>query len=350
VKLVLVAPVYGLEAAGEEARRARAVAEGLLARGHAVEVVATTAVDPETLEPALPAGRTREGDVSVHRVHKDRVAFPEPLRAGGGLVVFFGHRAATTRAGLPAVGRPAVVVAIDPALDKAPSPVAEVARAARVLVDTPEEAAHLGERPFGEGARVVVVGRGLPDVATSGTPPGERRYVAYAGPLEARDGCAAMVDAFLRHQRASRSTLDLVLVGRGRVELRESAHVRFLGDLPAVARRQTLAGALAVLVPARRAALPALCLEAWREARAVVALDADPLVGALLARTGSGLPCRGYDEAAAALELLEGAGGLAEALGHAGRAAFEAEHALPGVLDRYERVLAEVAAEPGRAA
>ena len=86
-----------------------------------------------------------------------------------------------------------------------------------------------------------------------------------------KDGCAVLVEQFLRYQRAVRSPLSLVLLGRGRVELHESAHVRVLGDLAAAERRRVIASALAVLVPTRREALAPLCLEAWRESRPVLA-------------------------------------------------------------------------------
>jgi glycosyltransferase involved in cell wall biosynthesis len=176
--------------------------------------------------------------------------------------------------------------------------------------------------------------------------PGERGpYLVHAGPLEARDGCAAAVERFLRYQRASRSQLGLLLVGRGRVELRESAHVRVLGDLGQATRRRVIAGARAVLVPSRQEALSPLVLESWIESRPAVACGSSRVLGATLERTGGGLACRGSDEFALVLDLLERDPALADALGRAGREALEAEHALPGVLGRVESALAETIAE-----
>jgi glycosyltransferase involved in cell wall biosynthesis len=163
--------------------------------------------------------------------------------------------------------------------------------------------------------------------------------VCYAGRLEAKDGCAVAVEQFLRHQRDGRSGLTLVLVGRGRVEVQESVHVRALGDLPLAETLAVLRGARAVLVPSRREAVPSLALAAWGLARPVIATGASEVVSGVVARSGGGIACRGYDELAAGLDLLEAEEALADALGRQGRSYVEAEHAWPVVLDRYEGVL-----------
>jgi glycosyltransferase involved in cell wall biosynthesis len=100
-----------------------------------------------------------------------------------------------------------------------------------------------------------------------------------------------------------------------------------------------IASALAVLVPARREALAPLCLEAWREARPVLAAGSSAVMRGMLERTGGGLAARGFDELSGALDLLEREPELAEALGRCGRRALAEEHALSRVLDRHERVL-----------
>jgi glycosyltransferase involved in cell wall biosynthesis len=201
--------------------------------------------------------------------------------------------------------------------------------------------------------RAEVVGHGI---ALDEAPPASSRlsglgpYLCHAGPLEARDGCAMMIEQFLRYQREGRSRLRLLLVGRGRVELQESAHVRGLGDLAESEVRAVLQGARAVLVPARRQALAPLALEGWRESRPVLASSAGSLMQAMLGRVGGGLACRGYDELAAALDLLEEEPALGRALGGQGRACVEAEHGLARVLDRCEEVLARVGASQRTAA
>ncbi len=352
MRLGLVASRYGAEATGELPARARVVAEGLAARGHAVTVLTTTALDPVTWESVLPRGASREGQVEILRF-PSREALVSRLgsRQGFEALLFFGQDEKASRDGMAAARGPCALAPVGDLGQTGTGPGGWVLldRATTVLYASAEERAFVGERrgrPLGE-----VVGYGMrlePTRAASagGSPAGAAtdlgRYVVHAGPLEARDGCAAMVEDFLRYQRAARSSLSLALVGRGRVELHESAHVRLLGELGGAERARVIAGARAALVPSRREALSPLLLEAWNEARPVVACGPSAVLRGTVERTGGGLACRGFDELAGALELLEADAPLADALGAAGRRALESEHALPVVLDRYERALAEL--------
>lgn len=386
---------YGPEASGQAPARARVLAEGLAARGHAVSVFTTTALDPVTFESVLPAGgREAEaaGTVSVMRFVARGVTgrrTRESLGPGGpewgspgteGPVVpdLVGHVRArwkdhpllcfeasswTTERVLEGPERLGTLVPCgppEPAL-RSPSVASAFRTAARVLFDTPEDQLLASERLGllrGEGIGEVIgqpfeLGPGLEarrglEAGALPSRLGLGPYVLHAGPLEARDGCAVLVEQFLRHQRAARSPLSLVLLGRGRVELHESAHVRVLGNLAEAERRGVIAAARAVLLPTRREALAPLCLEAWRESRPVIATRASRVMRGVLERTGGGLACRGFDELSGALDLLDKEPSLADALGRSGRRALETEHALPLVLDRCERVLRDL--ERGRAA
>ncbi len=391
---------YGAEASGDLPARARVMAEGLAARGHAVTVLTTTALDPVTFESVLPeGGREAEaaGATGVVRfatrggagrktggsrpLGSDRHQVPlvpdlvTHLRDGwsnGALLCFDATSWTTQRAIEMTAGRSALVPAcsLGTALQDA-EVAASFRAAATVLFDTLEEQDLASRRlgllrgevigevighafAVGPGSEVGSSGPGGLSTLRDGSGAllssslGLGRYVVYAGRLEATDGCAVLVEQFLRYQRAVRSPLSLVLLGRGRVELHESAHVRLLGDLAEAERRRVIAGALAVLVPTRREALAPLCLEAWRESRPVLATGPSAVMRGVVERIGGGLACRGFDELSGALDLLEGDSSLAETLGRSGRRALEQEHALPLVLDRCELALRRL--QEGRAA
>jgi glycosyltransferase involved in cell wall biosynthesis len=165
--------------------------------------------------------------------------------------------------------------------------------------------------------------------------------VLLEGPLEAEDGCAVVVEQFLRVQRGSGSGLSLALLGRGRIDLRESLHVRLLGDLSEGEARAARAGALAVLAPSPREALAHRALRAWEVARPVLADARSAVMRGVLERTGGGLGYRGSAELGAVLALLAREPGLADALGRQGARALAAEHGWPGVLERCERLFAQ---------
>jgi glycosyltransferase involved in cell wall biosynthesis len=264
-------------------------------------------------------------------------------------LVFFTYSSWTTIRGLEAAQGRTLLVPAEPWGPHLQLPLVSRAfrQAAAVAFDTEEERVQ-AERVLGEPlAAAEVVGRGIPAVpaapAATDLRSGAAPYVLLAGRLEAEDGCAATIERFMRRQRDGRSSLTLVLVGRGRVELHETPSVRHLGELPEAETRAMMAGARAVLVPSRREALAPLALEAWRESRPVLATGGSEVMRGVVERAGGGIACRGYDELAAALDLLEEEPALFDALGRQGRLYLETEHALPRVLDRYERILARLA-------
>jgi glycosyltransferase involved in cell wall biosynthesis len=228
----------------------------------------------------------------------------------------------------------------------------DLALARAIVFDTPEER-DVATRLLGrELSKAVVVGRGV--AAAGAAPPREARaaatrglgqYVAFAGRLEAQDGCAVLVERFLRFQRDGRSRLTLVLLGRGRVELHESPHVRTLGDLPEAEVRSLLGDARAVVLPSPREVLADCALVAWSLGRPLLVEARSEVMRRLVARVGGGLSFRGYDELAACLELVESEPLLAEAMGRAGRRAVADEHEWGVVLPRWEELLKRVGRE-----
>lgn len=175
-------------------------------------------------------------------------------------------------------------------------------------------------------------------------------YLLLTGPLDAQDGYAVTVDAFLRAEREGRTPLTLVLVGRGRISLGENVHVRHLGDVSDAARDEAMRGALAVLVPSRREAVSSAALQAWNLGRPVVAHGPSGVMRRLVTRAQGGVVCETGEELAAALEVLAAEPSLADALGRQGRAYLAAHHAWPVVLDEWESLFARIAAKRGAAA
>ena len=76
--LLFVVQRYGADITGGSEYHCRAVAQHLAARGHAVSVATTCATDYITWANRLPAGRSQDGAVGVHRFE---VARERPLGA-----------------------------------------------------------------------------------------------------------------------------------------------------------------------------------------------------------------------------------------------------------------------------
>lgn len=363
MNLAFVVPRYRPEGGSEAEGRPRDLAQRLRERGHSVEILTTTAVDPRTWENVLDATTSDSGGTTVRRFPVSRVdGAGAPIVRG--LLEHLRHHRRDFDAALYFAD---FSWAQDHGLTFSPEanvlvpgetgcPVAERLHGVTVVVDTLEEQVRLGESPSSESRRSVVIGPGValpPEPMRSEAPSalqGLAGYVVLAGPLEARDGFALAVDAFLRAERESRAPLTLVLIGRGRISLGENIHVRHLGDLSEAAKEQVIAGALAVLVPARREFLAPAALHAWSLARPVIAHGAGQVMRALVARANGGAPCETSEELAAALEVLAADAPLADALGRQGRGYVAAHYSWPVVLEKWEALFSRVAARGAAAA
>ena len=222
-----------------------------------------------------------------------------------------------------------------------------------LVFDTPEEQARAAP---GRGLAGEVIGPGFelgpePSGAVgSSALKGLGRYFFLSGPLDARDGYAVTVDAFLRAVRESRTPLTLVLAGRGRISLGENVHVRQLGELSDAAKGAAMRGAIAVLVPSRREALAPSALQAWSLGRPLVAHGPSEVMRGVVKRSSGGVACATREELAAALEVLATDPVLADELGRQGREYLAAHHAWPVGVERWDGLLARVAAHRGEAA
>ena len=308
------------EVRGDAASRASDLGRRLVARGHSVEVF-------PVLSPA-------PGTFPLHRSDLDAL-------------VFFSCPARPEQHGFSLPPHRVVVVVTGSQCPTLPEP------GATLVFDTPEEQARLAPDAHLRGE---VIGPGVelgPEACDDEAPlalKGLGHYLLLCGPLEAKDGYAVTVDAFLRAEREGGAPVTLVLVGRGRISLGENVHVRQLGDLSEAARDHAIRGALAVLVPARREALAPSALLAWRLGRPVVAHGRSEVMRGLVVRANGGIACETGEELAAALELLAADPGLGAALGRQGRDYLKAHYSWPVVLKKWERLLASVATGGAEAA
>jgi glycosyltransferase involved in cell wall biosynthesis len=167
-------------------------------------------------------------------------------------------------------------------------------------------------------------------------------YLVYVGRIEPEKGCAVMLDHFLRWQRETRRSATLALFGKGTMEITENVHVRLMGVVTEAEKLAGIARARALVMPSRHESLSMVVLEAWMMGRPVLVNgDCEVLRGQVL-RAGGGLYYRSYEEFAAALDLLLDRPDLADTLGTQGRDYFHANYDWPRVMEKYERLFAQV--------
>jgi glycosyltransferase involved in cell wall biosynthesis len=168
-------------------------------------------------------------------------------------------------------------------------------------------------------------------------------YLVYVGRIEPEKGCAVMIDHFLRWQRETRATATLALFGHSTMTVCENVHLRLMGVVPDGEKLAAIARARALVMPSRHESLSMVVLEAWMMSRPVLVNgDCEVLRGQVL-RAGGGLYYRGYEEFAAAMDLLLSQPGLADRLGGQGHEYFQANYAWERIMEKYERLLARVA-------
>ncbi len=387
MRLGFVVQRYGPEVVGGAELHCRWVAEHLAER-HRVEVLTTTATDYLAWENVLPPGVSEGGGVTVRRFpvarlrradrfdeiankvcfseHTDEEerrwleehgpvtpALVEYLRTHQGdydALVFFSYRYWTTYHGLQVAPRKSLLV-----------PTAEHDRVlylrlfapffqlpAALVYNSPEERDLIQRITKNEAVPGDVVGTGInrpPSIPVDEVAPrldllGD--YLVYVGRIEPEKGCAVMLDHFLRWQRETRRGVTLALFGKGTMEITENVHVRPMGVVTEAEKLAGLSRARALLMPSRHESLSMVVLEAWMMKRPVLVNgDCEVLRGQVL-RSGGGLYYRRYEEFAAALDLLLDRPDLADTLGAQGHDYFQEHYTWPRIMEKYERLLAQV--------
>jgi len=390
LRLLFVVQRYGREVRGGAEQAAREVAQRLVARGHHVEVVTTTARSYMDWSGDLPVGTEEVDGVVVHRLavqpKRDpevfgrlhhRVTMAEPpvavdvqadwMRAQGPSVpdlepwleanaarfdvaVFFTYLYATTTDGLPVAARHTTTVLVPCAHDEPPLALPAFDRVAHLadalLFLTPEEATLVRDR-FRLRTPHHVVGLGTElDPSPVADPPriAPEPYLLYVGRIDPSKGTSWLVERFAALKAARPGPLRLVLLGEAVVAPEAHEDVIVITDADDATRDAALSGAVALVHPSPFESFGLVVIEAWARGTPVIALGGNAVLRGHIERSGGGLLVHDGAELGAAAELLAGDPAARAALGRAGRAHTEAHYDWPRVTEAWERALHRTAA------
>lgn len=390
MKIGLVVQRYGEEILGGAESHARQVAERLATR-HEVEVLTSTARDYDTWAPFYAPGESRLNGVAIHRfpIVGERAAdfgalsarlFDRPrsltdealwLQAQGPRVprlldhlaaarsardvyLFFTYIYYPTVLGLPLVHDRALLVPT--AHDEPPLRFGIYRRlfhSPRAILYNTEEERALVERQFGNGYLPnEIVGLGV-EVPSAPRPERLLRrlglsgpYALYLGRIVESKGVQALIEAFRHYRARYGDEAQLLLLGRAEMTLPAMDGLLYGGFVSDEEKFDAMAGATALVVPSQYESLSMIALEAWAMGRPVLCTAASTVVSGMSRRSGGGIPYVGPARFAEALHLLVQQPALARALGEQGRRFVARHYDWPQVMEKYERLLAQVAGLP----
>lgn len=324
----------------------------LLAEGHEVDLLTSTASDYVTWANDLGAGIEQRDGVTIHRfavargrgdyfhdLHRrllalafhtvdgqPRVRWTEAMqeefvRAQGPLcptliehlaqhgddyaaVIFLTYLYPTTLDGTRALRHRRW--AIVPTLHDEPaagfSVFAHVARGApRLLWNTPAEQ-RIGKRLWNvEGGGIVSMA-----VATARVAPAREAdpYLLFCGRIDSSKGCAMLIEAFESYKRAHPSNLRLLLTGADKLGVRPSRDVRYLGFVEEKRKLALMAGALAFVHPSAYESLSIVALEAMAQGTPLIVNGDCEVLADHVSLSGSGFVFRGAAQLHAAIDAV----------------------------------------------
>ncbi|HZP28732.1 MAG TPA: glycosyltransferase family 4 protein [Acidimicrobiia bacterium] len=381
-----VVPRYGADVAGGAEAVVRELAEGLAARGHAIEVLTSCARDHTTWRNEYPAGvsvvegvTVRRFPAVVSRTRTTRVLFNRAIAAGSPLRLDEQDRWLNDDARVPRLfeylvdhGRRyrALVLApylywttvaaaqawtersvLMPCLHDEPEAGLEVFRplftTVRGIWFLSEPEARLAARLHPDLADHRVIGSGVrPPTAYDAARFRKRygiegRFVLYAGRREAGKGWDELLAGF--GAACERAALPFSLVTMGAVPVHTSGalaeRVVDLGFVPPEDRDDACAAADAVLQPSRYESFSRTIMEAWLAGTFVIANGASAVNRWHCERAGAGLLYDDDLELEQCLRFVADAPDAAAALGAAGRVYALETANWSAVLDRTEAAL-----------
>jgi glycosyltransferase involved in cell wall biosynthesis len=388
LRVGIVVQRYGEDVNGGSETLARRIAE-LLADEVDVTVLTTCALDYLTWSDAFPPGPGEVNGVRVLRfpvpeprearvfeqasidayanpenerlgrawVHAQGPLAPELInhlrREGEGYdaVAFVTYLYATTVDGLPEVAERALLV---PTVHDEPPLRLRIfdqvfALPRLLLFSTPEER-ELARTRFGvDDSRARLVGIGS-DEPPSSDPRRfkertgiENRYALCLGRLDESKGVLDLVDAHLNYRATAQDGLDLVLIGRGDLDLPAHDWLHELGFVSEQLKHDALSGAAVVVLPSPYESLSISQLEAWSHGRPTIANAASRVLEGQSRRSAGGLWYRDRREYSTMLEFLASATPAAEAIGRQGRRFVRLSYSWDRVKERWLEALALVA-------
>jgi glycosyltransferase involved in cell wall biosynthesis len=400
-RLLFVVQRYGREVAGGAELLCREFATRLAARGHAVEVVTSCALNYVDWANHYPPGTAELDGVTVHRLpvaHQrddrlfealnSRVVWgqrPIPLyleqqwmRAQGpyipelapwllerapdhDVVIFFTYLYYTTWAGLPAAAAVAPTV-LHPTAHDEPPLYLDLFRTMfhhpAAFAFSTEEEAELVERRFRPGRPFEIVGVGVEAERHQGHDGaafretfglGETPYLLYVGRVDPSKGSDELLTFFAAYKARQPGPLKLAIVGDPVRSLETHPDVLVTGFVDEALKESALAGCLALALPSYFESFSMILTEAWAHGKPALVQGHCDVLDGQCRRSGGGIPYRGFAEFEAAIDLLVEDEPLRARLGRAGRRYVEERYAWDAVLDRYDRLLTTARrADPAR--
>lgn len=385
----MVVQRYGRDVAGGAEQLCRMYAQGLVERGHAVEVLTTRAASYVDWANFYPGGTEELDGVKVHRLDVARprnhdvfgrlqervVAGRKPvpyflqrewMRQQGpevpelvswleqgadsyDVVVFFTYLYNTTWTGLPVAARRAPTVLHPTAHDEAPIhlPLFDALfRHAHAFGFLTVEEVEFVEQRFRLRRPYRVLGVGV-DLDPPGDAEefrarfglGDRPYLLYVGRLDPHKGTEELYDQFLAYKQRHPGSLALVYLGEPVKTMAAHPDVFVTGFVDDATRWSALRGCRALVMPSWFESFSMALTEAWAVGRPALVQERSAVLAGQARRSAAAIPYRGFAQFEAALDMLEDDPVLGPRLGAAGRRYVETHYAWPDVLSRYERLL-----------
>ncbi|MGH9341556.1 MAG: glycosyltransferase family 4 protein [Acidobacteriota bacterium] len=317
---------FGEEVAGGVELYCRLLAERM-SRHWEIEVITTCARDYSTWRDEFPAGKSKHGDVMVHRFPVDQkrqpadfekltnqvlesssqeeqvawmraqgpyssslLSYLETASADFDLFFLFSYIYATTYfAGRILPGKYVLI----PAAHDEPMLRLEIykdvfSNALYLLYLTVEER-RLIRRRMGQDFPGEVCGVGLsPLRCEAGFEKPERPYLIYVGRVDHPKGCGDLFSYF-EHPPLRLPDVDLVVVGPIAMEIPDNPRIHAYGYLSEERKNALLQGALALVMPSPFESLSLVLLESWQLGVPVIANERNEVLRGHCLRSGGGL-------------------------------------------------------------
>ncbi len=352
-RIALINPRYGLEASGSAEYYTRMIAEHLANR-YEVEVLTTKAIDPTTWKDWYARDIEIIRGVTVRRfpveqlrarnfasfcadylqdlsaghpsLTKERIWFEKqgPFspacvhyirkhRRDYNAFLFVGYDNYLTMAGLPEAGDRAILI---PAAQEHPcfhflscESLFQMPRAFVFLTD--EERKLVRQRfPRTEMIPCDVMGTGVDVPRQVDSHAFQRQYgldspyLLYVGKIDEKKDCPMMIRYFLEYQKRTESNLKLVLAGKELCRVPAHPDILPLGFISEEEKYQAIAGAKALLIPARQGRMPITLLESMTLSVPVLVNGTSDVLRNHCIRSNAGLYYRNYFEFEGAVQYL----------------------------------------------